>query len=180
MGKVSSIKGDIENFTRLLKAKEIFHGNNYTNKSIVKNKSSKPLSTTNTELNQIVTHMENLEPNIVNPEDNLSNEERHALKELSELTKNQTLVLRPADKGQSIIIMDGEYYCNTLVLNAHLNTNSYVEVEDNANKIVVKNLQSLTEQFKECLTKDEIKFIIDSNWKTSNLRYIQKYINLRF
>ena len=39
--------------------------------------------------------------------------ERKALKELQE---DQDLVIRKADKGNTLVLMDEDYYCGTLVM----------------------------------------------------------------
>ena len=46
---------------------------------------------------------------------------RKALKELQE---DQNLVIRKADKGNTVVLMDKDYHCNTLVMKNHLNTST--------------------------------------------------------
>ena len=166
-GKVTTSLGDITDFTRRLKIKEIFHENEYVNKSLVKNKSTRPLTTYNQELNQIITLVENMIPANVKSKDNLTKNERAALSELEKLVTTEEIVMRPADKGNNIVIMNSEYYNDTLIMKGHLNTDAYKMVNPNTDKKVFNELKTLISKHKACLTKDEINFILNDNWKSS-------------
>ena len=54
-GRANTFFGDITSFTRQLQIKEIFHESQYINPSVVKNKSTKPLTSKNPELNQMIS-----------------------------------------------------------------------------------------------------------------------------
>ena len=105
--------------------------------------------------------------------DNLTKQEHKALKELQEV---HDLVIRKADKGNTLVLMDKAYYCNTLVMKHHLNTSTYQKVDPNSDKRFFNNLTFLIKRDESCLTKNELKYILNSNWKSSNF-YV--YINLR-
>ena len=92
--------------------------------------------------------------------DNLTKQERKALKELQEA---QDLVIRKADKGNTLVLMDKDYYCNTLVMKHHLNTSTYEKVDSDSDKRVFNNLKSLIKKHESCLTKNELKYILNSN-----------------
>ena len=47
----------------------------------------------------------------------------------------------------------------------HLNTSTYQKVDSNSNKPVFNNLKFLIKNHESCLTKDEMKYILNSNWK---------------
>ena len=78
------------------------------------------------ELSNISNILEQIEPIINDVNDNLAKQERRALKERQE---DHDLVIRKADKGNSLVLMDKDYYCKTLVMKHHLNTSTYQKAD---------------------------------------------------
>ena len=117
------IKSDTEEFTRKLKLRERFWGIEYDDESLVKSKPNINVNTAIPELSNILNILEQTEPTINDVNDNLTKQERRALKELQE---DQDLVIR---KGNTLVLMDKDYYCNTLVMKHHLNTSTYQKVD---------------------------------------------------
>ena len=74
--------------------------------------------------------------------------------------------------------MDKDSYCNALVMKHHINTSTYQQVDLNSDKRVFNNLKLLIKKYKSCLTKNETKYILDSNWTSSIFTYYQRYISL--
>ena len=71
---------------------------------------------------------------------NLTKQERRALTQLQE---DQDLVIRKADKGNTLVLMDKDYYFNTLVVKHHLNTSTYQKVDSDSDNRVLNNLKLL-------------------------------------
>ena len=132
------IISDTKEFTRKLKLREIFWGIEYNDESLVKRKSNVNVNTAIPELSNISNILEQIEPTISDVNDNLTKQERKALKELQE---HQDLVIRKADKGNTLVLMDKDCYCNTLVMKHHLNTSTYQKVDSNSDKRVFNNLK---------------------------------------
>ena len=88
--------------------------------------------------------------------------------------EDQDLVIRKAHKGNTLVLMDKDYYCNTLVMKHHLNTSTYQKLDSNSDKRVFNNLRFLRKQHESCLTKNELKYILNSNWKSSNFYVLSK------
>ena len=109
----------------------------------------------------------NLEPVKTTNKDNLTQDERKALEDLKKAVHNFDIVLRSADKGNSIVLMNHDYYNEKLIKEQHLNTNAYRKVAPNSDKLVFKELEKIIEKNKSCLTKEEISFILNENWKLS-------------
>ena len=109
--------------------------------------------------------IESFEPSIITPTDNLSKHERIAL---NELKNNNDIIIKKADKGGSIVIMDTDYYRDHLVLDGHLNSNTYSKVDPNCDKTVIKNLETHIKKFQECLTAKEVDYLTNFEWKSSN------------
>ena len=86
---------------------------------------------------------------------NLTKQERRALTQLQE---DQDLVIRKADKGNTLVLMDKDYYFNTLVVKHHLNTSTYQKVDSDSDNRVLNNLKLLINKYESCLTKNENKF----------------------
>ena len=85
---------------------------------------------------------------------NLTKQERRALTQLQE---DQDLVIRKADKGNTLVLMDKDYYFNTLVVKHHLNTSTYQKVDSDSDSRVLNNLKLLINKYESCLTKNESK-----------------------
>ena len=132
---------DTKEFTRKLKLRERFWRIEHNNESLVKSKSNISVNTAAIpELSNISNILEQIEPIINDVNDNLTKQERKALKELQE---DQDLVITKADKGNTLVLMDKGYYCNTLVMKHHLNTSTYQKVDSNSDKRVFNNLKLL-------------------------------------
>ena len=85
---------------------------------------------------------------------NLTKQERRAL---SQLQEDQDLVIRKADKGNTLVLMDKDYYFNTLVVKHHLNTSTYQKVDSDSDNRVLNNLKLQINKYESCLTKNESK-----------------------
>ena len=64
--------------------------------------------------------------------------------------------------------MDTTHYRDKLVFHDHLDQSIYEVTTQDADKNVFKNQLKLIEKYKKCLTNNEIKFISDYEWKSSN------------
>ena len=138
-GNVFDIKSDTKEFTRKLNLRERFWGIKYDDESLVKSNSNLNVNTAILELSNISNILEQIEPSINDVNDNLTKQELRALKELQE---DQDLVIRKADKGNTLVVMDKDYCCNTLVMKHHLNTSTSQKVDSNSDKRVFNILNS--------------------------------------
>ena len=170
-GDYFEVKNGLEQFTRKVKIREIFWGQQYTNDSLVRNKSTKTFTSKNIDVKNLVRSIEALEPEQVLTEDNLTPGERNAL---AELRNNPDIIIKPADKGSSIVVMNTEYYRDKLVLGDHLLTDSYEKVDTNCDEIVMQQLSSLLTKHSTCLTEKEIDYVTNDDWKTSEFYVLPK------
>ena len=113
----------------------------------------------------MVNVLEGLDPEPITTESNVTSEERKAIKELKE---NRNIVIKKADKTNVFVVMDTDFYRDKLVLQDHLNTSTYEQVDDKVDKKVFSKQTRLMKKHENCLTDKEMKFITDYEWKTSN------------
>ena len=162
-------KSEITDFTRKLKIKEMFWSENptpYVNDCLVKERSNAPIKCKNQELNKIIENIEKIPPTKKKPEFNTSKNESRAL---NNLKSYNDIIIKKADKGSMLIVMDKEFYRDKMVLSDHLKTSTYEIVPQKEDKKVMKNLNALIEKHKKCLHPQEISYINNTKWKSSNI-----------
>ena len=173
-GNYFDAKKFTEDFTRRIKIKHNFHNSSYNDDSYVRKKSNRPITCKDDELNQILRIIEKLEPDKSAIADNLSKEERTALFDLRD---NNEIIIKEADKGGAIVIMDKEFYEKKLILNDHLNDpNTYREINPNSDHETAKKLNTLMKKHASCLTKKEMDYVTNYDWTTSEF-YIRPKIH---
>ena len=170
-GDYFEVKKGLEELTRKIKIRETFFGQEYTDKSLVRCKSNRPFSSKNKDVNNLCRNIEALEPEEICVDDNLSSAERSAL---SELKNNKNIILKPADKGSSVIIMNSSYYRDKLVMNDHLLSESYTKANEDCDEKVMEQMEGLIKRHSKCLTEKEIEFILKPDWKTSEFYVLPK------
>ena len=151
---------------------EIFYDKSYNNNSILRKPSTKFISSGNSELNNIVNALHKIEPEPLKPESNLNKKESIAYSELKKLSC-ETLEFKKADKSDTWVVLNKNDYRN-LILKEHLLTESYEKASIDSNKKVHRKLINLVEKNKEILTKDEIKFLTDPDWKEAHFYGLPK------
>lgn len=163
-GNFLEIKADVKEFTRKLKIMEKFHGSTYNEESLVKEKSNINPKTENKDLAKIIETIEQTDPISINLPDNLTPQERKALKDL---TNYDDVIIKKADKGDALVIMDTLFYKDKLVLADHLQTETYENVNANSDNKVFKELKLLMSKYKSNVTKKELSYITNFEWKSS-------------
>ena len=150
---------------------EIFHDASFDDDSIVKKKSAFQPVSDNKDLNSIVEHIEHTDPIKKDYKHNLTPSERKALNELKLL---DDVIIKKADKGNTIVIMNKSFYRDKLVLNDHLEQPTYARAREKDDQKVMKNLIEFVQTHSKCLTKKEAKYIIDFKWSPSNFYVLPK------
>ena len=166
----TSLKYDISNVGQKLVKHQLFC-NSKPEISIVKNKSTASFTSKHREMNNIINTLSVLEPEYVYMEDNITKLERNAL---DDLVKNEEIIIKKADKGGCIVIMDTDWYKNKLVLETHLYTSTYTAIPAYKQYQVIKNLNNLIKKYKSNLTEKEIDYLTKFTWKTSNFYVLPK------
>ncbi|NQY54827.1 MAG: hypothetical protein HRT42_14805, partial [Campylobacteraceae bacterium] len=123
-----------------------------------------------TQLKSLAENLNNVPINKVN--NNVTIQEREAIKKLA---INDDIVIKKADKGGSIIIMNKDYYINK-VNECLSNSEVYKKLPKNLDNKVMNNIKNLTNKYKLCFDKKgkEIKYITDFNFKMANFYGLPK------
>ena len=172
-GNFIDIKADSRDFSRKLKLREKFWDTEFENESLVKHPSSYNPKCENPELSKILSTIERIDPLQQRSEDNLTKTERVALSELKDLSKTD-IIIKKADKGNTLVIMDIPFYRDKMVLGDHLNTDTYQTADPNSDSNVMKNLKVLVDKHRSCLTSKEYDYITKYEWSTSNFYVLPK------
>ena len=106
---IIELKNDLKEFERKLRIKENFLDSDLTDESLVRNTSTYcPEKGTNKELDDFFKRLWDLQLGIKsNIKDNLSAKQKKAL---NDLINNKEIIIKEADKGSAIVIMNKDYY----------------------------------------------------------------------
>ena len=165
------IKADTKEFTRKLKLREHFADCDFEDESLVKHPSNLNIKCDEPELTRIIEKIELTDPIPINTSDNLTSSERKALKELNDM---QDVVIKKADKGSTLVIMDTNFYRDKLIVEDHLHSNTYRQVDNKSDKHCFTKLKCLMDQHRACLKDSEYKYITNFEWRSSNFYGLPK------
>ena len=173
---VHELKKDTENFTRKLRLIEFFadeEANDDNNISLVKKKGKfTPSRERNKTLDIIIDflHKQNFEETKKNNTSNITKDEN---KGIMELKNNAEIIIKEADKGGAVVIMNREHY-KKMVLDQLEDSKTYKTTKDNCDKQVLKKIKEHCEKFKSELTNDEIEYLTSFQMRTSNFYGLPK------
>ncbi len=177
----SELEKDIKEFNRRLRLKEYFFEENSdeietdTQGPLVRNKSTwNPPSKRNRTLDICIDNLTETSKNlssihIKNTQDNLSKRERRALQQLQ---TNKHIIIKEADKGGAICIMNKEFYA-TKITEMLDDEQTYKQTKIKDSNILTK-IKKLTNKYQHCLMKEEIDYLLDFETKSSNLYGLPK------
>ena len=166
---------DTREFTRKLRLGEYFlDADEHSDDSIARNKSKfMPPRGRNYTLDKYIDHLhasaatstsnQSIRPNI-------SYSQRQALKALQE---NQNLIIKEADKGGAIVLMDRDYY-QEKIQEMLGDTSTYKEIPENMDKKTLAKINRLTTQFDSYLTEKEKEYLVKFESKSSNIYGLPK------
>ena len=185
---ITELKADIQEFNRKLRLTEYFapecegsdaeselesEGDITDSASLVKNKTGfKPLHHKDKTLDSFIDYINHQPLSSQKTKDNLAHSERDALRSL---ISDDSIIIKEADKGGSVVILDADYYV-TMVQNMLNDQQSYQEVDATRNSDAQKNLNSYVWKYedKEEITEQEADFLLKFNVKHSNFYGLPK------
>ena len=173
-----NLEVDIKEFLRKLELLNFMDSKSYEDDSLLRKKgsfippkSTDPLFTSVlTQMKSVAENLENIPINFVH--DNITLEERMAIKKL---TNNDNIVIKKADKGGCIVIMDKKYYIEK-VNECLSNSDVYKKLTKNVDNKIMHSIKNLTNKYKSCfdIKGKEIKYITDFKYKTANFYGLPK------
>lgn len=163
----SELKSDILQFCRRLRLNEKFftEDNEYENESIVRNNSNwVPPKSDDRHLEESIDILKKLPLNKTsNVRSNISYKQRNAL---NSLQNDKSIVIKEADKGGSVVIMDSSYYCENITKMLQ-DAEFYTNIASNADTITREHIEDLVSKTGNGLTEDEIDYLTKFTHKTS-------------
>ena len=110
------------------------------------------------------------EEKIKRSKNNLSESEK---KGLQELKMNKNIIIKEADKGGCVVIMDTQHYVN-MVKSQLDDKKTYQITKNNCDKKVMEKLSEFSKKHEKVLTGKESKFLTKFRFKTSNFYGLPK------
>ncbi len=101
---------------------------------------------------------------------NIAKEERQALLNLQ---RNENIIIKVADKGSAVVIMNKPYYQGK-ILEMLQDTETYSELDENMDRQVINKIKKLTEEYDNCLTDKEKDYLTKFDYKTSQFYGLPK------
>ena len=167
------IKDDRAEFTRRVRLVEYFHGCDDKDESLVRNKSHfLPPKNRNEALDQFINNVESipLDKSSTKPKSNISKYERKAI---TTLTSDKNIIIKEADKGGGIVIMNTDHY-KTMSENIISDKSFYETLPDNPERNVRLNYNKLLKKYSNCLTDKERVYLQDFEVKDSQFYGLPK------
>jgi ribosomal protein S27E len=163
----SDIESDLSDFFRKLRLKEYFYDEPNVTESVVKNKSTfMPPTDRNSTLEDFITTTKTACSRIASDKNkithNITPEQRNAL---SSLSKDKSIVIKEADKGGGIVIMNTNFYKNKIV--EMLQNNEFYSENPRASMQNVFNKIKKLVKENDKMLKQEIDYVLNFYSKTS-------------
>ena len=83
------------------------------------------------------------------------------------------IIIKKADKGNTLVV-DVSFYRDKLVTADHLGTDIYCKANSDSDIEVLSSLKTLMNRYRVCLTDKEYDYIVNYDWKPSNLYALPK------
>ena len=167
---------DIKDFTRKLRLVEFFSENpelDTLDSSLVKNKSNfRPPQNRNSTLESVIKFLQKQSFYKENFK-NKSNISKHEWQDILNLKKIKDIIIKEADKGGAVVIMNNKHYLK--MISDHLNDETtYKMVESNCDTKAMKGITKIIEKYKDNLTKKEKEYLVSFSYNTSNFYGLPK------
>ena len=171
---VQELKKDTENFTRKLRLIEFFANEeaNYDGSLVKKKGEFNPPRNRNKTLDIVIDflHKQNFEERKYK---NTSNISANEYKGIFELKNNDDIIIKEADKGGAVVIMNRNHY-KKMVLDQLKDKETYKVTANKCDEQVLNKIIKHCETYKNELTSDEIKYLTKFQMRTSNFYGLPK------
>ena len=161
-------------FSRKIRLKYHFADSENTDTSLVRLPSGfTPARNKHQELEHILRPVETMHVGSRHARDNISNKREH-LKSLIQRTKNNEIIIKPADKGEIIVIQTAADYRNMCM--SHLQNPEYFtnNREIDPSDVIQERVKNFAVKYKSILTAKESEFLQFAEHKMSNFYCLPK------
>lgn len=170
---VQELQGDVKEFCRKLRLTEYFGDNTQIDESLVRPKSGfNPGRNQNILLDTYIDFLTKypLEP----PSKHKTNISNNEWKAIHSLNSNNNLIIKEADKGGAFVVLNSDFY-KQKILQTLSDTNTYKQLPSTHSDISVMNkVTKFTQKYNNRLTKKEIKYLTDFQYKSSQIYGLPK------
>ena len=164
-GNYFDAKKCTQEFTRKLKLKYKYRDKVFDDNSLCRQKSKHNVNVEDEEMKRIIREIEKTDSAKHKTKQNLTNAERAALLELKE---NEDIVIKEADKGGVLVLMEKSFYRDKMIMQDHLtDETTYQEVPVDSDAKTFKKMKKLIERHKSSLTTNELNYVLHEDWKSS-------------
>ena len=171
---IEEIQVDLYDFCRKLRLSEYFLDKEYDDDSLVRNKSTfTPKPGRNKALDHYIERLTKFPLENSNSEKKKSNFSQQQWKCINDLKNDTSIIIKEADKGNAVIIMNSEFY-KKLVLNIINDENYYRKCPSYSSQKVLKQLNDLISEYGAGLTDKEKDYIVNFECKESNFYGLPK------
>ena len=159
------LQQEVEKFDRSMRLTEFFLHEENIDDSLVRNPSSfTPKCGRNKELDAFLENVKQINPgNTHQRKSNIHETEREAI---SRLTKDESIIIKEADKGGAVVIMEKQYY-KKIMLTHLADKDTYVKQDNYQIAQVASKIKNLSSRYKNALTKKEIDYLTNFDSKDS-------------
>ena len=160
-------------FSKKLVVQEKYFDANFSDRCVIRPTCKKYVISNNKELSDIISTINKITPSTKSTPDNLTRDERKALNEMKDICRS-SIIIKKADKSNTLVLMEKNDYENKLVLEGHLHTPTYEKAPDDANKKVFSKIKTLCKKHSSCITDNERKVIENDDWSESQFYVLPK------
>ena len=161
---IGELKIDLQEFERKFRLIEIFKNTKDTDNSLVKNKTKFFLDKNNCELNTFFEKLWNINLKEKTTKNNLSQKQKQAFKNLQE---NENIIIKEADKGSAIVILDKAFY-KTKIQEILEDKTYYKLINTNVDSNIISKITKFCKIHNKLRTKKEKDFLTNYISITSN------------
>ena len=171
---INEIQDDISKFTRRLRLAEQLYDKYNDDDSIVRNASNyTPPKGRNKTLDSFCDHVSNFPYETITRPKFKSNCTKSQWDNILELKSDTNIIIKEADKGSAVVVMDIQYY-RQLVLKMLKDDTYYETVKKYNSKKIMQKLVVLLNLYRKGLTDKEVDYICNFKCKTSNMYGLPK------
>ena len=172
---IEEITNDTSAFCRKLRLAEFFlHHEDGEDESIVTNKSNfMPPKGRNVNLDNFIDTVKHFPVEHLTKNYTTNNVNKSEWSAIENLKKDNSIIIKGADKGSAVVVMDREYY-KSLCLVVLENSTYYEKQESYDSKEVLQKLEKIITDYGDKLTIKEKSYLLKFKAKTSNFYGLPK------